>query len=64
LAARILTQPLPQPGPKPTRAAEPAVTQQFAIAGGRMCEAQLIDLKAARDGKITWRAYFEKWGPG
>jgi hypothetical protein len=29
-----------------------------------MCEAQLIDLKAARDGKITWRAYFEKWGPG
>jgi hypothetical protein len=26
-----------------------------------MCDAQRIDLEAARDGKMTWRAYFEKW---
>jgi hypothetical protein len=28
-----------------------------------MCQAQRIDLKAARDGKITWAAYFRMWGP-
>jgi hypothetical protein len=27
-----------------------------------MCEAQRIDLKAAFEGRITWRQYFEKWG--
>lgn len=29
-----------------------------------MCEAQRIDLKAVREGKITWRMYFETWGLG
>lgn len=27
-----------------------------------MCEAQRLDLKAAQDGKITWRQYFAMWG--
>jgi hypothetical protein len=34
----------------------------FAAAGGGMCEAQRIDFKAACEGRITWRQYFEKWG--
>jgi hypothetical protein len=65
-AARILTQPLPRSAScsKMTRAAEPTVARHFVIFGGRMCEAQRIDLKAARAGRITWRAYFEKWGLG
>jgi hypothetical protein len=29
-----------------------------------MSEAQLADLKAAQDGKITWAQYFAMWGPG
>jgi len=28
-----------------------------------MCEEQRIDYLAACDGKITWAAYFRKWGP-
>jgi len=56
--------PWPAGRPKTVRAAEPSVTRHFVIAGGRMCEAQRIDLKAARDGKITLRAYLEKWGFG
>lgn len=24
---------------------------------------QLLDYRAARDGKITWARYFAKWGP-
>jgi len=64
--ARIPTQPVPRPAgrPKTTRAAEPTVTRHFVIVGGRMCEAQRIDLKAAREGRMTWRAYFEKWELG
>ena len=27
-----------------------------------MCEAQRIDFKAACEGKITWKQYFDKWG--
>jgi hypothetical protein len=65
-AARILTQPLPRPAgrPKSICTAEPTVTRHFVIAGGRMCEAQRIDLRAAREGRMTWRAYFEKWELG
>ena len=33
----------------------------FRCAGKIMCEAQRLDLKAAREGRMTWRAYFEKW---
>jgi len=29
---------------------------------GGMCLAQRLDYKAACDGRISWRAYFEKWG--
>jgi hypothetical protein len=29
-----------------------------------MSQAQLIDLQAAMDGKITWAEYFRKWGGG
>jgi hypothetical protein len=56
--------PRPAERPKPACAAERAVTRHFVIAGGRMCEAQRIDLKAAREGRMTWRAYFEKWELG
>lgn len=28
-----------------------------------MSEAQLIDLRAAQEGKITWAQYFAIWGP-
>jgi hypothetical protein len=31
-------------------------------AGRIMCEAQRIDFEAAREGKITWTAYFHMWG--
>lgn len=27
-----------------------------------MSEAQWLDLKAAMEGRITWREYFAKWG--
>ncbi len=56
--------PRPAERPKPACAAERAVMRHFVIAGGRMCEAQRIDLKAAREGRMTWRAYFEKWELG
>jgi hypothetical protein len=29
-----------------------------------MSKAQLLDLKAADEGKISWREYFHKWGGG
>lgn len=32
------------------------------IAHGGMSRAQLIDLMAAMEGKITWAEYFRKWG--
>jgi hypothetical protein len=34
------------------------------IAHGGMSQAQLIDLHAAMEGKITWAEYFRKWGGG
>lgn len=33
------------------------------IASSSMCAEQQADYRAACDGKITWRAYFAKWGP-
>jgi hypothetical protein len=35
----------------------------MARVGGRLCEAQRVDLIAAQEGKITWRQYFAMWGP-
>jgi hypothetical protein len=35
---------------------------QFAHAGSAMCEAQRIDYKAAREGRMTWQQYFLIWG--
>jgi hypothetical protein len=32
------------------------------IAHGGMSRAQLVDLIAAMEGKITWAEYFRKWG--
>jgi hypothetical protein len=34
------------------------------VAHGGMSKAQLIDLQAAIDGKITWAEYYQKWGGG
>jgi hypothetical protein len=48
----------------PTRATEPQIVQHFVFTCQTMCEAQRIDLEAAREGKMTWRAYFNKWGLG
>jgi hypothetical protein len=35
---------------------------QRPIAHGGMSQAQLVDLIAAQEGKITWAEYFRKWG--
>jgi hypothetical protein len=35
---------------------------RFVSAGKVMCAAQRIDLKAAREGRITWQWYFQIWG--
>jgi hypothetical protein len=35
---------------------------QRPIAHGGMSRAQLVDLIAAMEGKITWAEYFRKWG--
>ncbi len=34
------------------------------LAHGGMCAEQRTDLKAAQDGKISWREYFAKWARG
>ena len=34
----------------------------MALKNSTMSEEQQIDLKAAMEGKITWHAYFQKWG--
>ena len=47
---------------RPSAAAEDARLSPMTGGGGCMCEAQRIDFKAAREGRITWRQYFEKWG--
>jgi hypothetical protein len=49
-AARQVTE-----RPQPTRPA-------FFRANSPMCEAQRLDLKAAREGRITWQQYFAMWG--
>jgi len=34
------------------------------VASSAMCAAQQADYRAAYEGKITWRQYFQKWGGG
>jgi hypothetical protein len=47
-----------------TREASSALTCSFWVPHRPVftCEEQRIDFMAARDGKITWRQYFAKWG--
>lgn len=40
------------------------IMPQRPIAHGGMSQAQLVDLIAAQEGKITWAEYFRKWGGG
>jgi hypothetical protein len=56
LSARSILSPCEEQPARPSFAA-PTV-------GSAMCEAQRIDLAAARAGKISWRQYYAMWGPG
>ncbi len=47
---------------RPADAVAPQMVAQFAHAGSAMCEAQRIDYKAAREGRMTWQQYFLIWG--